>query len=370
MAREPVAKERISPELLASGGEENGWCFFEEDELAPLVEAELQGHRIRQEQPQVTADTSVPTRDPLAPAYSVGDTVYLDNTAFTITEVGLFNVHLQDPAMTYPVFRAESKENFEKLLRRDERNSSITDFFTYTSIGPMDDCGDLRDALTGEGGLLDEQGKAEISQWLRRGEGNAAIAQHLQDKFDRTTESMTLETGETADYSVNGPNFVLNLLDKSHTIRMYDLRTVAGVLRAMYQQELGGFRHDEPLQEPPNVEVAPAPVQPEITVPPSTEPSDKPSFSTKTVAVYPAEKNNLPFDVVIETLHIDEPQRGPTPQNFHITDDNLGAGGAKAKFRRNIEAVTLLHELEFDGRQATEALAVSIGERAGQPGAR
>ena len=159
-----MAKECISPGLLALGGEENASCFFEEDELAPLVEAELEENRIRQEQPQVAADTSVPTRDPLAPAYSVGDTVYLDNTAFTITEVGLFNVHLQDPAMTYPVFCAESKESFEKLLRRDERNSFITDYLSVTRIGPADNGDDLRDVLTSEGGLLDGQAKNEVTR--------------------------------------------------------------------------------------------------------------------------------------------------------------------------------------------------------------
>lgn len=41
------------------------------------------------------------------------------------------------------------------------------------------------------------------------------------------------------------------------------------------------------------------------------------------------------------------------PRNFHITDFHLGEGGAKAKFRRNIDAINLLKEMEFDGRQAT-----------------
>ena len=39
--------------------------------------------------------------------------------------------------------------------------------------------------------------------------------------------------------------------------------------------------------------------------------------------------------------------------NFSITDDNLGIGGPKEKFRNNVAAVNLLHELEFDNRLAT-----------------
>ncbi|MGN0150715.1 MAG: hypothetical protein ACI4C7_10775, partial [Clostridia bacterium] len=76
------------------------------------------------------------------------------------------------------------------------------------------------------------------------------------------------------------------------------------------------------------------------------------SIKTETVAIYPAKENNMPYDIVIERI----PSDAPTPEvgNFHITDDRLGEGGAKAKFRANMDAINLLKELEFDGRQATE----------------
>ena len=41
------------------------------------------------------------------------------------------------------------------------------------------------------------------------------------------------------------------------------------------------------------------------------------------------------------------------PHNFRITDDDLGAGGPKAKFKANMEAIRLLKELEQDQRLAT-----------------
>ena len=40
-------------------------------------------------------------------------------------------------------------------------------------------------------------------------------------------------------------------------------------------------------------------------------------------------------------------------ENFRITDDALGTGGPKAKFRANIEAITMLHAIEREGRNAT-----------------
>ena len=130
----------------------------------------------------------------------------------------------------------------------------------------------------------------------------------------------------------------------------------------------------------------------ENTAVPEKEP--KPAYTEETVAVYPGDKNNLPYDVEIRTLRFDEPeppsfdnvmdvnpisvqvggewQTFPNreaaekamyeeykdnlrrnAENFRITDDALGVGGAKAKFRANMAAIRLLQELEFEGLQAS-----------------
>ena len=79
----------------------------------------------------------------------------------------------------------------------------------------------------------------------------------------------------------------------------------------------------------------------------------------KTVAVYPAKENNLPFDIVIQTISTESPTveaERPTLElagNFHITDDHLGEGGAKQKYARNIEAIRTLFRLEEEHRGAT-----------------
>ena len=162
------------------------------------------------------------------------------------------------------------------------------------------------------------------------------------------------------------------------------------------------------------------------------QPEKAPAYTEETVAVYPGDKNGLPYDVEIRTLHFDEPEHDPpamseeetlileqegraalsemgefvpdledaitqaeideppahrpavsipidgewqdfpsaaaaeqaayaefkaeshrNAQNFHITDDALGVGGAKAKFRANMAAIHLLQELEFEGLQAS-----------------
>ena len=93
----------------------------------------------------------------------------------------------------------------------------------------------------------------------------------------------------------------------------------------------------------------------------------QPQVTTETEVVYSGEKNHLPFDVVIEKLHIKEPERISTPavQNFHITDPDLGAGGQKTKYQNNVAAIRLLKDLEAQGRSATpeeqEALSRYVG---------
>ena len=58
------------------------------------------------------------------------------------------------------------------------------------------------------------------------------------------------------------------------------------------------------------------------------------------------EKTELPPEEKTETLATDR-------HNFRITDDAIGVGGAKEKFRNNMAAINLLHELEIENRLAT-----------------
>ncbi len=173
-------------------------------------------------------ELSVPEQDTSGhdvqkPDYRVGVTVYLDNKPYEITRTDDWNVEIMDRSLFNPPRRLESRENFEKLLRQDERNA------------------------------------------------------HL-------------------------------------------------------------FTPEE--KEP-----------------------DQTGYTTETVTVYPGEKNNLPYDVVVEKLHFEEPEKAEPEKavqidkskaaNFRITDDALGIGSAKEKFRRNVEAIRTLEKIESENRIAT-----------------
>ena len=315
--------------------------------------------------------------DPTVPPYNVGDIVYLDDLAHRITELRDDTVQLLPTGMSYPIYRAESLERFEQLLREDNRNDFYTEFLP-ANLDTVDQ--DLRDVLAH--GLIGEADKAELSELLRNGKSNQEVALWLSRAYPNIVETMELETGETADYRTMPEGVELEVLDadeKRLAMLFFQWSEVAPLLRGMYARQLDGFGQERP--EPA---------------------AEAPTFQSETVAVYPGHKNHLPYDVVVQTLRTNEPEP-PTPvtepektpdevldehpvsiqvngewqtfpnvkaaekasyeeykanlrrtaENFRITDDHLGEGGPKAKFQANVEAIKLLKYLEETTGQAT-----------------
>lgn len=62
-------------------------------------------------------------------------------------------------------------------------------------------------------------------------------------------------------------------------------------------------------------------------------------------------QHNLPLDSGAETEQPAQPKQ--EPMNFRITDDDLGAGGPKTKYKANVEAIRVLQTLDAEQRQAT-----------------
>ena len=315
--------------------------------------------------------------DPAAPVYAVGDTVYIEDDAYQITELREDTVQLLPTGMVYPIYRAERKEQFEQLLRADRRNAYYTEFLP---IDPDKADQDLRDVLAH--GLMDEADKKQIFTLLQSGRSNSEIAYWLSRAYSGEIETLNLETGDIADYRTTAQGIELEVMDaeeKRLAMLYFRWDEVAPLLRGMYARQQDGFGQEQPQ--------------------PTTE---SPTFHSETMAVYPGDKNHLPYDVVVEQLHIEEPEP-PAPvtepektfeevldehpvsiqvngqwqtfpnakaaeeasyeeykanlrrnaKNFRITDEHLGEGGPKAKFQANVNAIRLLKELEAAGQQAS-----------------
>ena len=315
--------------------------------------------------------------DPTVPPYHVGDIVYLDDRAHQITELRDDTVQLLPTGMSYPIYRAERQEQFEQLLRADNRNDFYTEFLP-ANPDAVDQ--DLRDVLAH--GLIGEADKAELSHLLHNGKSNREVALWLSRAYPNIVETMELETGDTADYRTMPEGIELEVLDadeKRLAMLFFRWNEVAPLLRGLYARQLDGFGQERP------------------------EPSaETPAYHAETVAIYPGDKNHLPYDVIVQTMRTNEPEppapaaepeKTPdevldehpisiqvngewqtfpnaraaeeaaygeykenlrrTAENFHIIDDHLGEGGPKAKFQANIEAIKLLKYLEETTGQAT-----------------
>ena len=315
--------------------------------------------------------------DPAVPPYNVGDTVYLDDRPHQITELRDDTVQLLPTGMSYPIYRVERREQFEQLLREDNRNDFYTEFLP-ANPDAVDQ--DLRDMLAH--GLIGEADKAELSQLLHNGKSNREVALWLSRAYPNIVETMELETGDTADYRTTPEGIELEVLDaeeKRLAMLFFRWDEAAPLLRGLYARQLDGFGQERP--EPA---------------------AETPAYHAETVAVYPGDKNHLPYDVVVQTLRTNEPEP-PAPaaepektldevldehpisipvngewqtfpnaraaeeaaygeykenlrrnaENFRITDDHLGEGGPKAKFQANVEAIKLLKYLEETTGQAT-----------------
>ena len=291
--------------------------------------------------------------DPFAPVYNVGDTVYLDDRAHQITELREDTVQLLPTGMSYPIYRAESRERFEQLLRADNRNDFYTEFLP---VNPDMADQDLRDVLTH--GLIGAPDKAELSELLRTGKSNREVALWLSRAYPDILETMELETGDTADYRTIPEGIELEVLDadeKRLAMLFFRWDEVAPLLRGLYARQLDGFGQEqaEPAVEAPAAVEEPAEAAKSVEEPAA----EAPAFHSEPVAVYPGEQNHLPYDVVVERLHVDQPEPTPPeprpPENFRILDDDLGKGGPKEKFWRNIKAIATLKQIEQENRYAT-----------------
>ena len=158
---------------------------------AQRMERLVQKELLLSEEKQKEANSERPSeqQDFLPQPYQAGDTVYLDDTAFQITEVTRRHVQMQDLTLPYPLFRSENRNRFESLLRLDRRNQAIVDLLPAPTVDNA-----LRDLLLN--GILTVQMQEQIAGLLRGGVTNPSLAGWLAASFDQADPgSMTLETG-------------------------------------------------------------------------------------------------------------------------------------------------------------------------------
>lgn len=292
---DPLAiRERLEQAGIVNG-EVVDPAALDSDPFIRQVTADAE-HMAQREEPEAQGSPIAPPAP--QPPYSVGDTVYLENDRpFVIEHIGDFNVRLQDPSLAYPISRAESIESFERLLQRNPKNRAFTDFLAarLESVQP-----DILDVISN--GLLSPEQKGMVSAMLTGGASNYDLAASLSETYPYDPQTMTMTDGTVADFFPQQGGLYIELQDKFSTKLSATWGEIAPILRTL------SARGWEP--------------EPERSAAP-----------------------------VLETPAPQAPRQ--TAENFRITDDTLGAGGAKSKFHANIEAIRTLQTIEAEGRAAT-----------------
>ena len=233
-------------------------------------------------------------------SYSVGDTVYLDNKPFEITEVGLFDVHLRDPSQTYPIFRVEGKELLPALLRRDERNAHLF--------------------------------AAEVSE--QEQPAAKPVVFYPADKthlpYDIVIQTLHIPEPERDAPSAEPAEPESPAMSEEEMLILeHEGQAALSEMGEFVPDPDGAISQAEPDEPPAH--------SPAVSIPIDGQWQDFPSAAAAEQAAY------ADFKAASHR----------NAQNFRITDDNLGAGGAKAKYQANINAIRLLKHLEAEGLQAS-----------------
>ena len=314
--------------------------------------------------------------------YQIGDTVYLDDTTFRVEQITDREVQLRDPTLAYPIFRAENRENFERMLSQDERNNAVR-VDTQAEEKPV------TEPIQGEN-------NPETAQPDRR--YLVAAYHHFENGFDDKLDYYTLEEAEKAAqgyvdgtmehdgfkydgaavydqqehkciriygdypdekahaqvYGIAEPVqpehfidhfYVAEDVQKRGALDIREYSSFEDALRAYHElpdtqrKALGAMNTRKPL--PGSLDFVQC--------------VDGKDTIIQDYAKVDGWQNAEVMDIISQIEQsITTREVPPVPAvNFHITDDHIGEGGPKQKFARNIEAIETLFKLESEDRNAT-----------------
>ena len=250
-------------------------------------------------QPEESAESiAEPVEETPVWNYQVGDTVYLDDTAFLVEQITDREVQLRDPSLLYPIFRAENRSRFEEMLSQDERNHAVR---------------------TG-----DEAEEKPVTEEIQNEISPETVQQpeHFIDHF-----------------------YVAEDIQKRGALDIKEYSSFEDALRAYHElpdtqrKALGAMNTREPL--PGSLDFVQC--------------VDGKDTIIQDYTKVDGWQNPEVMDIITQIEQsLATREVPPVPAvNFHITDDHIGEGGPKQKFARNMEAIKTLFQLESENRNAT-----------------
>ena len=136
----------------------------------------------------------------------MGDIVYLDDRAHQITELWM-RLQLLPTGMSYPIYRAESREQFEQLCGQTNATAFIRKSCRLTPTKPIRIMWDVLSH-----GLIIGAGKQSFPNCFVPARPTARLPLWLSRAYPNIVETMELETGDTADYRTTPEGIELEVL--------------------------------------------------------------------------------------------------------------------------------------------------------------
>lgn len=352
----------------------------------------------------VLAEPGLPSRETAHYAFSLGDAVYLGAEEYEILSFNDSTVQLRNAQ--FPLFSKElAQSDFNRMLRENPLNdhliSTEQEAPAMQEKAPAEQPAEKEQALSPRelyrtylAELVSRVQQDEIYSYLRDRDTNPDSAmQELGEAIDRIALSMQEEYPNFYEAYITLPQFrewlhedvfqrtyedVVTEPSDSVTLRANDpdapewVKQTGDVILTRKGDTVTIDRTGRPEGKTASY------VEMDVTLPEGKEPK-KPAG--KEVATgFPVSRKvesrvNFPGEIILVQDHIPQPDepvwektkdgevskiridlspREPEPPriNYHITDDDLGVGGAKTKYGWNVAAIRLLNRLEEENRLA------------------
>jgi N12 class adenine-specific DNA methylase/adenine-specific DNA methylase len=319
--------------------------------------------------------SAVPADEAVRYNLQLGVSVYLGTDEYEIYSFDDTHVVLRD--VKFPIFTQEMpRDEFDRKLRENRLNDGliktdegVTEPQQEPDIDEEAELKDhIRDALDWRGYVVSDEliddGLEEYDN--RGGTGNY---KDIADFIERTylTEEETPESLVGKRYEIDGRQFIVDNVDEdAEEIKLRDITFQNSVGFPIFRSEpLDFIRQYAPIDK--KAQDLPAEKETHQTTPDEPVLEEIEGGGLRSIVIdlsphQPAEKE----EAIVPSW--EKPKRrsrtqtfDPHPEipmsqrhNYHITDDNLGAGGAKAKFHANIEAIKVLQAIESENRFATQ----------------
>jgi N12 class adenine-specific DNA methylase len=342
----------------------------------------------RREQTKERAAREILSREPTAPetnrhpVYHLGDTVYIGSHEYEVLGFDESTVRLYDTEC--PILNAEfPRAEFDRKVAENPANEHLMEVVAEDIDPAEQDEFDgltlhekIREELSGRGfAVSDELIETGVMEYRAHNGGGdfQDIADFIEDEFLTDENELDAELGTEGEepytpvigdrYEIQGRQFVVESVSEEYgNVSLSDVTFQQGAGFPIFRKEsLDFIRQYEPIRE--DAAVSQQELTPKLEVV-SREVHEGSLFDIEIVkhginAPEPTEQTNTPaWEQKKKPARVNYFDAFPdTPMaarhDFKITDDALGHGGAKAKFRANMDAIALLHELELDGKLAT-----------------